>query len=429
MNHVLDSTAVPAAQSVLSFCRNLFPSDSWSQVWLVGGAVRDLLAGRDVRDLDFVSSLKADALRQAGFRYVSCKSSVPIFFRSFPGGTAELVRIESLDELCEDLRRRDFTINSMAFSLCGELIDPCHGRDAIAARQLCICSPDAFAADPLRLVRACRFRAEGWRPDAVTLQKMRSFGQRGELDTIPVERFSRELVKALAAAEPAAFFSSLLDTAAAKHFLPELHQMATVPAGPPDKHPEGDLLSHSLQVLDRIALLSPDPIARFCAMFHDIGKLATEPSNYPRHHGHEQAGSSLAEQFSRRLRLPRAYGRSLRGACRLHGLANRWQELRLGTRLSMAEEAILLGVGGIIPLLASTDKSAGIQLTGWDEFIRIAGLSAVNLGIPTERLVELPPQARQDHIRQIRLQMLRRVLMQELNVNDCAESGCNYETV
>ncbi len=72
-----------------------------------------------------------------------------------------------------------------------------------------------------------------------------------------------------------------------EYYLPELFSMPNIPAGPLQYHPEGDLFTHSMQVMQRVAAKSPDPLARFCGFFHDLGKLSTDPTLYPKHHGHD----------------------------------------------------------------------------------------------------------------------------------------------
>jgi tRNA nucleotidyltransferase (CCA-adding enzyme) len=335
-------------------------------------------------------TLSAQELTSLGFRHVIAKSTLPIYFRPLPDGSVvEVVQLDALSSLDQDLQRRDFTINAMALTLTGELLDPCNGHEDLSIGRIQVCSASVFHDDPLRLIRALRFAAEGWQLSSETLALMAQHAADPALATVPIERFSREMLKALQARDPARFFRQMVDSAAGECFLPELFCMPQIPAGPLNHHPEGDLLTHSLQALERMTTLTADPMARFCALFHDLGKLVTEPALYPRHLGHEGAGHALAIQLCDRLRLPTNYRTSLAAVCRLHGTAHRWAELRTSTRLRLAEQARKAGIVVILPLMAAADKAQPTVLDDWDFTCAVAGMSASDLGISVEQLSHL----------------------------------------
>ena len=294
----------------------------------------------------------------------------------------------------------------MAMSLAGSIIDPLDGRGDLAQKRLTACSRLTFVDDPLRLFRAFRFAADGWQvaPECLALLK-RDWSR--ELASIPVERFSREMLKALEKPEPGRFFQLMLETDAGHGYLPELFRMPHVPAGPLEHHPEGDLFSHSTQVLQRISRISRDPLPRFCAFFHDIGKLDTSPDLYPRHHGHEQAGFVTAQDLCRRLRLPAHYGKALSWVCRLHGKLCTWDELQDATKLRTAGQAIKAGIADILPLVSAADKAGGTEPGAWSEALRIAGMSSADMGIDLQELERMPPDKRVDHILQKRVERFR----------------------
>jgi tRNA nucleotidyltransferase (CCA-adding enzyme) len=392
----------PLRQRIL----RVFPEAASDQLWLVGGAVRDLLAGRPGKDLDLITTLDGVALKRLGFRAVAPKSSVPLWLRSDPAGGVIEVTCVAAGQLEEDLWRRDFTVNAMALDLDGVLLDPCGGRGDLQARRLRLCRADAFAADPLRTVRAWRFAAEGFEPDAECRTLLANPAWLAALAALPVERCSRELLKALAAPYPERFCAGLVASGLADGWLPELQRMQDVPAGPLEKHPEGDLFTHSLQVLSRVATRSADPLARFCALFHDLGKLATAKELLPRHRGHEEAGAELAKAFCTRLALPLVYRNALAGACRLHGKAFRWAELRPGSRVELAQQARRAGIASILPLLAWGDHPPAGELPGWELALAASELTAAELGVSMERLEELPPAQRSAHLDQLRASWL-----------------------
>jgi tRNA nucleotidyltransferase (CCA-adding enzyme) len=395
-------------EPVRSFLKQLFPAEVSRQVWLVGGSVRDMLLGREIRDIDLVAALPADLLESRGFRPVIAKSAAAVWFRHFSGfGNVEITLIDREEELLSDLKRRDFTVNAILMSIDGVLNDPLQGRDDLKNLTLRSCSENSFSADPLRIFRAFRLESEGFRIASETGQLILAKSWDEELLRIPAERFAREMLKSFSAAEPWRFFQKMLEFGAGRSWLPELFRMPEVPAGPLVHHPEGDLLSHSVQVLERVASETGSPLARFCAFFHDIGKLSTEPSLYPKHHGHDEAGFSVAEGFCRRLSLPVAYGRALALISRLHGNANRFDELRLSTRIRMAEQAIRGGVADILPLVSKADKPGNGCMGGWERALAVARMTTAELGIDPQAMDLLEPSKRSGLVLQKRVEALR----------------------
>jgi len=395
-------------ESVTAFLKGIFPSTCHSRVFLVGGFVRDFLLGKESQDIDLAAALPAERLVALGFRLVEGKSTAPIYFKSYPVfGKIEVTLLADPAALGDDLTRRDFTCNAMAMALTGELIDPLGGRSDMEQRHLRACSNSAFRDDPLRIFRAFRFEAEGWRMTPQTGLLIREQGWDEALSRIPVERFSRELLKALEKGEPERFFLRMLEFSVGTAFLPELFRMPYIPAGPVEHHPEGDLLTHSIQVLQRIAAQTPDATPRFCAMFHDIGKLATEPALYPKHHGHDEAGFKMAQAFCNRLCLSAALRKALTWTSRLHIKANRWGELRDSTRIELAEQALKNGIVEILPLVSAADRPGAGGMAGWHEVVRVARMTTAELGIDRERLLAMAPEDRPAFILQKQVERLR----------------------
>lgn len=393
---------------LFEFLKHLFSGLDRQRVWLAGGIVRDLLQNQRGTDIDLAAALEPCQMAALGFRLVNGKSTAPIWFRhdeSF--GNIEVTLLADLGERMADLSRRDFTINAMAMTLDGDLIDPLNGRDDLIHRRLRACSASCFHDDPLRLFRAFRFAGDGWALDQGTSSHIREVSWPDRLPDIPVERFSREMLKALQTARPERFFQLMLEFDAGQTFLPEIFSMPQIPAGPAIHHPEGDLFTHSLEVLQRAAAKTADPLTRFCALFHDLGKLATSPDLYPKHHGHDLAGYDMATEFCRRLRLPAQYGRALAWVSRLHGKFNTWTELRDSTKLRMADQAIRAGIVDCLPLVSLADKPGGTEPAEWRRVVEIAGMAAKELGINSDVLSRLIPDARGDAILQARITRLR----------------------
>lgn len=404
--------------TILHFLKELFPPACHDHIFLVGGTPRDILQGREHSDTDLVAAVAADELISLGFRQVEASSGAVMYFKHHPlYGNIEATLINSVDDLEDDLRQRDFTINAMAMDLNGNLIDPLGSKNDAASGTLRTCSRNSFTDDPLRILRAFRFEADGWNmtQDVVTLIKGEDWSVC--FSTMPVERFTLEMLKALTLKAPHIFFQRMIEFNIGSEFIPELFRMPHIPAGPLQHHPEGDLFSHAIEVLQRVAATSSDPLARFCALFHDLGKLATDPALYPKHHGHDHAGFALAVDFCNRLRLSVVHRTALAWVCSLHGKANLWETLRDATKLTMAEQAVRAGIVEILPLVAAADKVGNPPMTGWRETVRIAELSSRELGIDQEKLGAMPVKNRPSYILQKRIELFNLIKAFETRSN------------
>jgi tRNA nucleotidyltransferase (CCA-adding enzyme) len=397
-------------KNIIDHLKEIFPEGTHSRIFLVGGAVRDVLLGREHTDIDLAASLTTEEFAALGFQLVEGRSTAAIWHRHVAGfSTIEVTPLPDVAGLADDLRRRDFTVNAMAMTLDGSFLDPLDGRADLEHKLLSPCSPHTFIDDPLRVFRAFRFAADGWRMTPECEKLLRERDWKIEFSAIPVERFSREMLKALATDCPGLFIQLMLKYSSGQEYLPELFRMPHIPAGPLIHHPEGDLFTHSIQVLQRVAATGRDPLTRFCAFFHDIGKLASSPALYPKHHGHEQAGSEMSLELCRRLRLPAHYGIALSWVSKLHGKLYKWDELRDSTKIRTAGQAIKAGVIDILPMVSAADKGGGREPGEWRNALRIAGMSATELGIDLQSLERMHPSKRTDHILQKRVDRFRAI--------------------
>jgi tRNA nucleotidyltransferase (CCA-adding enzyme) len=210
------------------------------QVYLVGGAVRDELLGLTVTERDWVAvgATPAD-MEIEGFRPVG--RDFPVFLHPDTGEEYALARHERKTgpgyrgfetqyspqvTLEDDLLRRDLTINAMARSPEGTLIDPYGGREDLQARRLRHVSP-AFVEDPVRVLRvarfAARFSALGFRIAPETRSLMQTMVANGEVAALVPERVWREMERALHESSPQVFFDTLQDCGALHVVMPELH--------------------------------------------------------------------------------------------------------------------------------------------------------------------------------------------------------------
>jgi tRNA nucleotidyltransferase (CCA-adding enzyme) len=323
------------------------------QVYLVGGAVRDSLLGLPVRERDWVvvGSTRAELLR-LGYREVG--NDFPVFLHPETHEEYALARLERKTgpgyrgfdvqfgpevTLEEDLARRDLTINAIAQAADGALVDPYGGRRDLDARVLRHVS-EAFVEDPVRILRVARFAARfaplGFRVAPETLELMRAIVARHELDALVPERVWQETEKALREQRPGEFFSVLRSCGALAKIFPEIDALFGVPQ-PPQWHPEIDTGVHTLMVLEQAVVLGADPEVRFAALVHDLGKGTTPPTEWPKHHGHEERSVALIEALAARLRVPGNYRELAVIVARYHGIVHRALELRPGTVLDFLE--------------------------------------------------------------------------------------------
>ncbi|ABI55389.1 multifunctional CCA addition/repair protein [Alkalilimnicola ehrlichii MLHE-1] len=323
------------------------------KVYLVGGAVRDQLLGREVRERDWVVvGARPEDLKQRGYRPVG--QDFPVFLHPETHEEYALARTERKTgrgyhgfafhaspevTLEQDLARRDLTINAMARADDGTLIDPYDGRRDLEQRLLRHVSP-AFAEDPVRILRLARFAARfqplGFRVAPETLALCRKMVADGEVDALVPERVWQELSRALLEDTPVPFFRVLRECGALARVLPELDRLFGIPE-PEAYHPEGDTGEHTLLALAQSARLGGDLPVRWAVLLHDLGKATTPSQVWPRHPAHEHRGVPLVEALCERLRAPRECRDLARLVCRYHLQAHRAFELRASTLLKLLE--------------------------------------------------------------------------------------------
>ena len=323
------------------------------KVYLVGGAVRDELLDRPVRERDWVVvGATPEAMLAAGYRQVG--RDFPVFLHPETREEYALARTERKTArgyhgfelrfapdvtLEDDLRRRDLTINAIARAPDGSLIDPCGGLRDLEARTLRHVS-DAFSEDPVRVLRVARFLARfqplGFSVAPETIVRMRAMVAAGEVDALVPERVWQETDRALAEPAPEAWLRLLHDCGALARIIPELDALYGVPQ-PQKWHPEIDTGLHMELVLRAAADLTPEPRIRFAALMHDLGKGRTPRSQWPTHRGHEERGVTLIHEVTERLRVPTDYRELAQLASRWHGHAHRALELRPRTLFELLE--------------------------------------------------------------------------------------------
>jgi tRNA nucleotidyltransferase (CCA-adding enzyme) len=324
------------------------------QVYLVGGAVRDSLLGHvhpglaqpeGPTDRDWVVvGATPERLQQLGYQPVG--RDFPVFLHPHSHEEYALARTERKTArgyhgfafradpsvtLEQDLARRDLTINAMAVPAsaldahgrfdphCAALVDPWGGLADLRAQVLRHVT-EAFAEDPVRILRMARFAAR-W-PDFTiapeTLALMQAMVQSGEVDHLVPERVWQELSRGLMEQRPSRMLEVLRQTGALRVLLPEVERLWGVPQRA-EYHPEIDTGVHLGMVLDMAAHLQAPLSVRYACLCHDLGKGTTPPEVLPRHLGHEGRSVGLARAIGERWRVPRECRELAEVVAREHG--------------------------------------------------------------------------------------------------------------
>lgn len=351
---------------------SLEPNNYLNNIYLVGGAVRDLLMKKESKDMDYVLvGYNENKMEQLGFKKVGSEHNFPIFVDD-KGTEFALARLErvavpvaSTDNISkslyhnfvletnnvtieEDLSRRDLTINSIASKIGLDfksplesmsdinidnlynsknvdfLVDPFNGLQDIKNKQLKHTS-EAFQEDPVRILRITRFAARyhdnGFQIANETKDLIQSMLDKNMLSindkNITGERVFLEVQKGLSENNADVMFKELRGLNALKYILPELDNLFGVPQ-PAEHHPEIDSGVHSLMVLKQACKMNLSNEARFAALLHDLGKGVTDKTLLPKHHGHEEAGVPLVEDVCKRLKVPNTYSRLANIVCEKH---------------------------------------------------------------------------------------------------------------
>jgi len=363
---------------------------SGAEVVLVGGCVRDVVRGVEPIDWDVATSAPPEAVAALFPGSIWENRFGTVTVRDPDGGPSVEVttyRSESAyrdqrrpeevtwgTSLTDDLARRDFTINAMAWlpgdgaTGTGTLVDPFGGAADLEAGVLrAVGDPDErFAEDALRLIRAGRFAGRlSLRLDPATEAAIR----RGALAaaTVSGERVQDELLRILGGASPSAAFELMERLGLLAVLLPELAALRGIPQRKPLP---GDALDHSLRTAD--ALPAADGVLRLAGLLHDVGKVTTLAEGHFLYH--EVEGERLAGEVLERLRLPKADARRIGRLVRHHMFVytSDWTDTavrrfvrRVGTDL----------LPDLFALRAADDAASGIvdpEVGGWGELQRRA---------------------------------------------------------
>ncbi|MDG4822152.1 CCA tRNA nucleotidyltransferase [Asanoa sp. WMMD1127] len=299
------------------------------ELHLVGGSVRDALLGRLGDDLDFATDahpdqtlavLKgwAEATWETGREFGTIgaqrdglRLEITTFRADVYDGVTRNPVVRFGDNLADDLRRRDFTVNAMAVSLPDHTFtDAYGGLDDLANKVLRTpgTPQESFGDDPLRMLRAARFAAQlRFAVDPGVRAAMESMA--ADLDRITAERIRDEFTKLLCGADPVYGLRLLVDSGLADRFIPEISGLKLEI----DEHAQHkDVYEHTLIVVANAVRLEgdggPDFVLRMAALMHDVGKPATKavsPDGRVSFHHHEVVGARMTKQRMKAMRYPK----------------------------------------------------------------------------------------------------------------------------
>ncbi len=286
------------------------------EAFIVGGCVRDALRGVDPQDWDVATSAKPDEIQKLFRRSLytnrfgtvvvsSGAHEVEVTTYRIEAGYADHRRPEQVaftESLHDDLGRRDFTMNAMAWRPTpagGELVDPFGGREDLASGIVRAVGEPAerFAEDALRMLRAVRFATVlRMNIEPVTAEAIRRHA--GLAATLSGERIQQEFDKILLADRPSVGIRLMSDLGLLAVLCPELELCKTIPQ---DKAVAQDVFEHSLIALD--AAPADSLVLRLAALFHDVGKPETFADGH--FHQHEFVGEAIARRVLRRWKYPK----------------------------------------------------------------------------------------------------------------------------
>ena len=297
------------------------------RAFVIGGYVRDFFLKRRCTDIDFVVEgngleIASDVASVLNVKATLFKNFGTAMLRyrgmeiEFVGARKESYRSDSRKPVVEngtvedDQKRRDFTINAMAFSLqqedYGTLTDPFNGLNDLVNKIIRTpLDPDTtFSDDPLRMVRAIRFAAQlEFTIDETAFGSITRNASR--IQIVSQERITAELQKIMASRKPSLGFCLLEKSGLLPMILPEVSQLRGVETMEGKGHKEN--FSHTMEVLDNVALVSDNIWLRWAALLHDIGKPTTKQFDKEAgwtFHGHDFIGSKMIPGIFRQLRLP-----------------------------------------------------------------------------------------------------------------------------
>jgi len=365
--------------------------DAGFEAYLVGGCVRDIVMGHEPKDYDIATSAQPPQVVGMFPESLTVGAHFGVVIVPGEAGNVEVatfrrdglytdgrhpVHVEYAQSAEEDVRRRDFTINGLLYDpLQNKVIDYVGGQADISGRRVrAVGDPyQRFSEDRLRMLRAVRFAARfKFELDPAAADAIRTLA--GEIRLISAERIRDEILKILIEGQARRGFELLDSTNLLEQVLPEVKAMQGVEQ-PPEFHPEGDVWTHTLMMLD--GLKNPTPTLALGVLLHDVGKPSTfAVRERIRFDNHVEVGAKMAEEICKRLRL------SLRDTERVVELVR--HHLRFKD----------------LPRMKRSTRIRFLRMQGFEEHLELHRLDCLashgkleNYELATQMLGELPEEA------------------------------------
>ena len=354
------------------------------EAFIVGGCVRDSILGRRPDDWDITTSARPEQVKALFRRTVDTgvkhgtvtvlmdKESYEVTTYRIDGEyedgrhPKEVAFTASLEE---DLKRRDFTINAMAYHPDRGLVDLFHGMDDIRAEIIrCVGNPlERFGEDALRILRAVRFSAQlGFSIEAETKTGIEELAP--NLKLVSAERIQTELVKLLVSPHPD-YFLTAYETGITRQFLPEFDACMETGQNTPHHY-----LSVGMHTLQSLLNIRPDKVLRLTMLLHDIGKPAvkkTDENGRDHFKMHGPAGEKMASAILRRLKFDND---TISKVCRLI----RWHDDRPAPDMCSVRRAVNRIGEDIFPLYLEVQRADMLAQSAYKREEKAARLEGVN---------------------------------------------------
>jgi len=319
--------------------------DNSFEAFLVGGCVRDLLRDAKPTDWDITTNAKPEEIieifEKEGIRtvYENTFGTVAIVYKDEDDETEDIIEItpyrtetkysdnrhpdsvKFADNLSDDLKRRDFTINAMAMDIqTGEIVDLFDGKQDLENKIIRAVgdASERFNEDALRMLRAVRFSSQlGFEISRVTLDAVQKNAKL--LENISGERIRDEFFKLIMGKEPMKALNVARATSVLDHFLPEMAEGVGIDQS---RNHVYDVWEHQLRAMNYAVEQNYPLLMRVTSLFHDIGKPRTRRRDHEKEiwtfYGHEVVGARIAKKIAERLRFPREFSEKLYKLVRWH---------------------------------------------------------------------------------------------------------------
>lgn len=311
--------------------------------YIVGGAVRDYIMGREPHDWDIATNAKPEYVKEIfektidtgikhgtvtalidgeGFEITTYRADGKYSDGRHPDGVRFMSRIE------DDLGRRDFTINAMAMDINGQIVDPYNGLDDIKNGIIrCVGNPDErFSEDALRMMRAVRFESKfGFELDDSVKNAIKR--NVSKLSNVSSERIRDEFTKMLSSDNPKKGFVDAYETGITAMVLPEFDRMMECEQNVPSHYANVGI--HSLDVVEYVR---PEPNLRWAALLHDVGKPTVKGVNakgYDSFYHHPEKSAEISGNILSRLKFSNADKKEIKSLVEMHDfISNKDSKIR-----------------------------------------------------------------------------------------------------